>query len=321
MKKCYVPKRFNPKAAQVIERANELLEYYEKHGIECTLRSLFYRFVAKNWIPNEQKAYKRLGVILGEARLAGRMRWDIMIDKTRRAVGLERFDGPQDALDRAANSYHIDMWRYQKYRPEVWIEKDAAAGNIIRACHENDVPYLSCRGYTSLTEMWKGSMRLQSYLAAGQTPFIIHIGDHDPSGIDMSRDIVDRLQKTFMADCEFKRLALNMDQITARKLPPQPGKVKDKRYKAYVLKYGKSSWEVDAIDPLEFYKMVADEIEGLKDTIQWEKDLKEEAEVKARLHTIARTWDSPTATSGPPRNLPWAGRKREETGDADSSSA
>lgn len=320
MKKCYVPKRFNPKSAKVIERANKLLEEYAGHGITITLRSLYYRFVANNWCRNHQSEYKKLGKIIGDARLAGRIDWNHLEDRTRNLASLEHFNGPQDALNKLVGWYHVDMWANQKYRPEVWLEKDAVVGNIQRICTTNDVPYFSCRGYTSLTEMYWAGVRLSNYAKQGYTPYIIHFGDHDPSGIDMSRDILDRLAKTFMAEHEFIRVALNMDQIKQYNPPPNPAKTTDKRYRKYQEEYGDDSWELDALDPLKFGALIEEQLNSIRDDVQWAKDVEEKARVKARLKEVAEDWDKPhgssnVATSGPPPNLPWAGRKREEPGD------
>lgn len=294
MKKCYVPKKFTKSHLIVIDRANRLLEEYAKHGITITLRSLYYRFVANNWLKNKQQEYKRLGGILGDARLAGRIDWNHLEDRTRNLATLQHFDGPQHALDLLTQWYHVDMWANQQYRPEVWVEKDAVVGNIEKVCRENDVPYFSCRGFTSLTEMWRASMRMRQHIKGGQQPYIIHLGDHDPSGIDMSRDIWDRLTKTFMAGLEFKRLALTMDQIQEYNCPPNPAKTKDPRFMGYYAEYGDDSWELDALEPLKFYSLILTQIDSLKNQEQWDKDEEAKEAVRTRLSDIALNWEQMT---------------------------
>jgi hypothetical protein len=76
----------------------------------------------------------------------------------------------------------------------VWIEKDAAIGVIEAVSRANHVPYFSCRGYVSQSEMWAAGTRIGEYLRNGEQVRILHIGDHDPSGLDMTRDITDRLR-------------------------------------------------------------------------------------------------------------------------------
>jgi hypothetical protein len=218
---CYVRKKFTAAHRVVINQANEILEEYDDQGFVLTLRQLYYQFVARGLIANTQKEYKRLGSIINDARMAGEIDWYHLEDRTRKLEELEHFDDARDALKKLSGWYHIDMWKNQKFRPEVWIEKDALVGVIEGVCQENDVPYFSCRGYSSQSEMWRASIRIRLHQERNQTPFIIHLGDHDPSGIDMSRDIVDRLE-TFGGELNFERVALNMDQVEKFDPPPNP---------------------------------------------------------------------------------------------------
>lgn len=292
MKICYVTKRFSRGHLATIKRANDILDQYAAQGFTLTLRQLYYQFVARGFIPNKQKSYKRLGSIIGDGRLAGMIDWSYLEDRTRNLASLTHFDGPSDALKKLCGWYHVDMWANQGYRPEVWIEKDALVGVIQGVCEENDVPYFSCRGYTSLSEMWRAALRLKGYMREGKTPYIIHFGDHDPSGIDMSRDIVDRIQQTFLSECDFRRVALNMDQIREFNPPPNPAKVTDSRYKAYVKEYGDESWELDALEPTKFRELIETKLDGLRDDTQWDADVKEKARVKKQLIEVATDWAS-----------------------------
>lgn len=291
MKIAYKLLRFEKSSQKIIRQANLILGEYATQGIRITLRSLYYQFVARGLLPNKQTAYDRLGKIIGNARLAGLVDWEYLEDRTRNLSTLQHFDGPQDALDKLASWYHIDMWKSQRYRPEVWIEKDALVGVIEAVCQENDVPFFSCRGYTSLSEMWRASMRLRYYQESGQQPYIIHFGDHDPSGIDMSRDILERLNDTFMADCEFKRVALNMDQIREYNPPPNPAKVTDSRYESYLAKFGDESWELDALEPTQFRVLVEAQLSLIRDDKQWAIDDTERQRVKETLVELAADWD------------------------------
>lgn len=292
MKICYVPKKFSRGHLATIKRANEILDQYAAQGFVLTLRQLYYQFVARGYIPNKQKSYKRLGGIVGDARLSGLIDWEYLEDRTRNLAALQNFSGPQDALDKLARWYHIDMWESQEVRPEVWIEKDALTGVIRGVCEENDVPYFSCRGYTSLSEMWRAAMRLKGCIRSGQTPYIIHFGDHDPSGIDMSRDITERIHETFLSSCDFKRVALNMDQVEEYSPPPNPAKVTDSRYKAYVVKYGDESWELDALEPTKFRELIEGELAGIRSEEQWKKDEEDKERVRKQLLEIAKDWAS-----------------------------
>jgi len=64
---------------------------------------------------------------------------------------------------------------------------------VERACKAYRVPYFACKGYTSQSEMYAAGQRMLQHIENGKKVKIFHLGDHDPSGIDMTRDIRDRL--------------------------------------------------------------------------------------------------------------------------------
>jgi hypothetical protein len=97
-------------------------------------------------------------------------------------------------VEACVEQFRLDKWGKQPNCVEVWVEKDALVGVLQVACEPLDVPYFSCRGYTSQSEMWTAAMRLLTHVRAGKHVYIIHLADHDPSGIDMSRDIRERIE-------------------------------------------------------------------------------------------------------------------------------
>jgi hypothetical protein len=161
-------------------------------------------------------------------------------------------------MQAAARSFALDKWAKQPTRIEVWVEKEALAGVVGQAADRHDVPWFSCRGYVSQSELWAAGARLKGYIAKGQNVVVLHLGDHDPSGIDMTRDIKDRLELFIETDwlyeemtvnkatvgeiradmvvrcegrlpLEVRRIALNMDQVEEYDPPPNPAKLTDSR--------------------------------------------------------------------------------------------
>jgi hypothetical protein len=246
---CYVEKRFNRSSKILIEHANKILAEYAQRGLVVTLRQLYYQFVSRDIIPNNQKEYKRLGSVVNDARLAGLVDWDYMQDRTRNLARLASWDSPDGIIQSAARSYHRNLWEGQANYVEVWIEKDALVGVIEGICERYDVPFFSCRGYTSQSEMWAAARRFQVYERQGRKTHVIHLGDHDPSGKDMSRDITDRMNSTFGSTVNLNRIALNMDQVEQYNPPPNPAKITDSRAEGYIAEFGEESWELDALDP------------------------------------------------------------------------
>jgi len=286
----YVSKKFNTNTYQLILQANEIIEEYQSQGYSLTLRQLYYQFVARDIIPNKQTEYKRLGSVINDARLAGMIDWYAIEDRTRNLASLPHWDGPQDIVESCSTQFRYDMWEDQRCRVEVWVEKEALAGVFSRVCTELDIPYFSCRGYVSQSEMWVAAQRLQKYIEDGQWALILHFGDHDPSGIDMTRDIRDRLS-TFWADSvEVRRIALNMDQIDEHSPPPNPAKVTDSRFRGYCARYGDDSWELDALEPAVLAGLVRQEVSELVDEEKWDARAKLQEEGRKDLKLVAKKW-------------------------------
>lgn len=286
---CYVEKRFNSSTKPIIAKSIEILEEYARDGIAITLRTLYYRLVALNIIANKQTEYDRLSYIISDARLAGLIDWNYLIDRTRHLNDLEHFADGKDALKRLAAWYHIDFWANQEYRPEVWVEKDTAIGTVDRICQSFDVPYFSCRGFTSQSEMWRAGCRLARHVEGGQIPIILHFGDHDPSGKDMTRDVMKRLEM-YMGGVELERLALNMDQIHKYAPPPNPVKLTDSRSAGYIASYGRESWELEALDPKVIVDLIDAKLRELIDWDTWNADIKRKETTKKRLEALAKRW-------------------------------
>lgn len=287
----YVARNFSPKSLGLIDTANKIIAEYTAQGFNLTLRQLYYQFVARDVIPNTQREYKNLGSIINDGRLAGVIDWNAIEDRTRNLVSNSHWETPADIVRACANQYQIDKWANQDTRVEVWIEKDALIGVIEKVCQSNDVAYFSCRGYTSQSEIWGAARRLQNFESEGQETVIIHLGDHDPSGKDMTRDIQDRL-RLFGAETTVERIALNMDQIRKYKPPPNPCKITDSRANGYIKEFGKSSWELDALEPQTLSKLIQVTIDDYKIGAKWKASVKTENEHKERLSDAADEMES-----------------------------
>lgn len=292
---------FRPETMRLIGICNQIIEQYQAQGFQLTLRQLYYQLVSRDIIPNKQTEYKRLGSVVNDARLAGLIDWETIEDRTRNLEALAEWEQPSDIVATCARQFHVDLWAGQEKRPEVWIEKDALLGVIEPTCRELDVDFFSCRGYTSQSEMWRAGQRLLGYINEGQQPVILHFGDHDPSGKDMSRDIEDRLE-LFIAeeaggpDCfEMHRIALNMDQVRKYKPPPNPAKFTDSRATAYVREFGKSSWELDALEPTVIAALIRVNVEAVMERNKFKKRVALRKEGRTLLTKISNKWEDVVA--------------------------
>ena len=160
MKECFAEKDFRDTTLVLVYEANEIIAEYAAQGFTLTLRQLYYQFVARDLIPNTQRSYKRLGSVVNDARLAGLIDWAAIEDRTRHIESTPHWESPADIVRTCARQFRIDKWAKQPYRAEVWIEKEALAGVVSGVCEKLDVPYLSCRGYTSQSVMYEAAARL-----------------------------------------------------------------------------------------------------------------------------------------------------------------
>jgi hypothetical protein len=254
------------------------------------VRQLFYQLVSRALIENTQDEYKRTVDIISNGRLAGLIAWNAIEDRTRYLRELSTWSDPSNIIDYAAHSYREDIWARQSHRPEVWIEKDALLGVIEGVCREYRVPYFACRGNNSQSEQHKAGKRFEHWLAQGFTPTVLHLGDHDPNGLDMTRDNRERLAMFARHHIEVRRLALNYDQIQQYDPPPNFAKETDSRYARYVEQYGPQCWELDALDPDVIAGLVRDAIEGLIQREPWDLALAEEQWNRDTLHKAAAKW-------------------------------
>lgn len=230
----YSKKKFNDEKLGMIHKVNALVIEYQRQGYRLTLRQIYYRLVASNAFPpgrkyrsvggkwiadpengtnNAEPNYKWLGEILGDARMAGLIDWNAIEDRTRELAGVSHWGSPADIIRACHHSFRLDKWDTQQFRCEVWVEKDALEGIAKQAANGQDVDAFSCRGYGSLSSLWEAAQRLYKYVKAGQRPVIIHLGDHDPSGVDMTRDITERLNLFLETDWLRQRMP-KVDNVT-----------------------------------------------------------------------------------------------------------
>ncbi len=287
----YIDRKFSGSSLAMIEHANTIIETYQAQGYSLTLRQLYYQFVSRDLIPNQVKEYKRLGSVINDARMAGLIDWDAIEDRTRNLQSVGTWDSPDEIVGAVAQQFKLDLWADQPHRVEVWIEKEALAGVFSRVCTELRVPFFSCRGYTSQSEMWAAGRRLMRYRRhLKQVPLILHFGDHDPSGIDMTRDIVDRLALFAGGEIKVDRLALNMPQIEEYEPPPNPAKDTDSRFAQYLDVYGDESWELDALEPDVLAGLVREAVVSVRDKRKWNAAVEREQAHRKTLKAVSDRW-------------------------------
>lgn len=277
---------FKPATVKLIRQMDAIVTEYVGLGYRLTVRQLYYQLVARGIIENTERSYARVKSTCNDGRLAGMIDWDAIEDRTRAFRQLGRWDSGADILRSAANSFHKDMWEGQQHRVFIVVEKDALANVISRAANPLDVPYLAARGYPSATVLREFVQR--DLIGCDQDIIILHCGDHDPSGIDMTRDLEDRISLFLNMNVSLERIALNMDQVRELKPPPNPAKVTDSRFDDYMRKYGHESWELDALPPDYLARLIRETINQYIDQDKWSERKEEIERVRTKIETFAK---------------------------------
>lgn len=288
MRMKFQDKKLRSGSLAIIAAANKILDEYRAQDLILTLRQLYYQFVSRDLIANTQREYKRLGSIINDGRMCGLIDWNAIEDRGRNLLSFQTWDNPSHIIDSCADSYMENVWAMQSNYVEVWIEKEALIGVIEKACDAFRVPHFACKGYVSQSEMFRaGRKRFAPKFGQCKECHIIHLGDHDPSGLDMTRDIDDRVSMFAGVPVKVHRIALNLDQIDLYDPPPNPAKITDSRYETYRVHYGDESWELDALTPTVIDQLVREKIESLIDEEEMEAALAKESGNRERLRRIA----------------------------------
>lgn len=288
---CYIEKNFNAANSNLIDYMNVVIRDYQRQGYDLTVRQLYYQLVARDVIPNNLQEYKRIAGIINDAKLAGLIDWDAIVDRTREFITQPHWTSGAEIVDACVRSYNQDRWVDQDVRIWVIVEKEALVGVLDRTCKKYDVPLLAARGYPSGTVLREfAEEQLLPAIREDKGIVILHLGDHDPSGIDMTRDLEDRLSlftHGMVGNGEISRIALTMDQVEEVRPPENPAKITDSRVGEYRKRYGSSSWELDALSPSYLNNLLEEHITAQIDENVWQDTQDEVDDVKARLSDMA----------------------------------
>jgi hypothetical protein len=248
-----------------------------------TVRQVFYRLTSRGAIDKTEEEYKGTVVrLLVEMRRTGEIPFGWIADNTRWMRKPSTFNGLESALSRTAETYRRAVWDAQDAYVEIWLEKDALAGVLLDVTAPWDVPLMVTRGFPSLSYLHEAATSIRHM---DKPAFLYYFGDHDPSGVDITR-VVEKGIREFApgADITFERVAMTPTQIVELSLPTRPTKGTDSRSKGFE----GESVEVDAIEPASLREMVEACIARHIDHEEHERLLEIEEAERATLREIAR---------------------------------
>lgn len=252
--------KFRADSQAKIAKMVEIIEEHQRQNLRLTARQLYYQLVLRNLIPNVSAEYKKLTALLTDARYAGLVDWDAIEDRGRVPEQASEWPNIASLVKSALRSYRLPRWDKQDAYVELWVEKQALAGILWPLAHEYHVVLMVNKGYSSASAMYAAAQRIRT--ADCLQSIVLYLGDHDPSGEDMVRDIRTRLSE-FGAEVDVRKIALTIQQVRKYNLPPNPAKMTDSRSSKYCTKFGNESWEVDALPPDVLAQFIRSEIEDL----------------------------------------------------------
>jgi len=293
-------KNYQPQSAnaRILGCSNSIIEEFQADSFDVTLRQLYYQMIARDLFPDEwkddegnknnPKSYSKFKAIIGNGRLGGLVDWDSIVDRTRKLNRNSHWETPAELIRACAKQFRLDSRKDQYIYIEVWVEKEAMGGVLQSVCPGLDVPYFACKGYDSLSMIWRAAMRFKQEEESREV-VVLYLGDHDPSGIDMVRDIQHRLDMFGCESTVVQKIALSMEQIREHQPPPSPAKITDSRYESYQRLYGDQAWELDALDPRTLVKLITEKVAEITDQEKRDVILQEQEECRGRLRKVAES--------------------------------
>jgi len=274
----WTEKNYN-KALKVRKVVKDLADY-----LPLTLRQVYYRLVAAEVIKNTRSQYTMLSVLIKNMRLRGHLSWDDITDRTRRVTDKKGWTDKKGFLDAWASQvlsgYSRCLVQEQEKYIELWVEKDALSTVFERVAWPYCIRAVVCKGYQSVSFIRGYYDRALKAMEKGQMPVILYFGDFDPSGVQMFKATQETLESDMgLFDVEYKRIALNYEDIIEHELPNNPDAVKktDTRYKAFVEEYGAYAVELDALHPATLKQIAVEAVEAELDMELFEQQKELEA--------------------------------------------
>lgn len=279
--RCYREKEFSKAHLELIGWVNDILDDLAKDGLDATLRQIHYQLTNRPDYENTKSNYDRLGNVVSEARMAGLISWTAIEDRERHIRGHAYNDYPEEVFRGLDVGYRRNKWNDQDFYPVVGIEKRALEGVIANICYDLEVPFVALKGYSSQSVTWRLGQKLARAIQRGQRPIFFHLGDLDPSGWDMTRDLRERLSLFAGTPITVQRLALNMPQVEEYKPQPNFAKEKDSRNASFYAEFGiLKAYELDALSPRIIQGLIRDAVTMIRDDAKWADSIAKEAEDK-----------------------------------------
>ncbi|MBI2393179.1 MAG: hypothetical protein HYV09_26575 [Deltaproteobacteria bacterium] len=261
-------------------------------------RQVFYQVVSIGAIENSPANYDRVQRAIVAMRRDGTIPYARIVDRTRRKYQRAAWDSAEEAVGALHSQYRRDLWADQPTVVHVACEKQALEGIFAAACDEYGASLWILRGFISEGFVWEWAEDIRALNAAGKRVVIAFFGDFDPSGLDLERDLLDRLDG-FGAEFECFRWGIHREDIDEYGIPSVGVKATDSRTKRFVAEHGTVTAELDALPPAVLRKRVKDAIVDEIDPTAWNRLVEITNIERESMAHVARNWNSIVAMARP----------------------
>ncbi len=206
-----------------------------------SVRHVYYVLVGRipELVPKNDKGYDTVDRACIRLRQTGRLPYSWISDSTRTGYHVATYENGGDMISRHAEYYRLDLWRRARAHVEVWCESRSIAAVLLPLCRELCVSLYPTSGFSSLTQTWQAAQLMQT-AAAGRPIRLLYVGDYDPAGEHIDRDVIKKLRKHLKPYAQRHgmkpqhclqevRVAVNAEQVVQYNLPTKPRNENDLR--------------------------------------------------------------------------------------------
>ena len=276
MKKRYTDIQLSDEESDTLASIELLIEEYNDHGITLSPRQIYYQFVERGLVPNETEWCRHVEQVVATGRMLGRLDWDHIADRPLAVRAHHQFADPLDALTQLVENYAASLWDEQRWKIEVWVEKDAMVSVVGPLCYEYHIPFYTCAEIVSLSEQRRAGDRARRIRNRNEKALMIHFGDYNE---EMYARAERNMQRTLRfsggAPIEMRRIALTWDQVEEFKLPVDP---RSDRHNV--------NYEIEALDPVILDRNFRELVSDLIDEDAWDRALQCEAQGRREVEAM-----------------------------------
>ena len=184
-------KKRRRRTAEEMDEIRQAIRHVLEQAHPMSVRQVYYQLTTLGVIEKTEKDYKGTVVrLLGEMRRDGTIPYSWLADATRWMRKPTTYDSAAEAVEQLASVYRRNLWSDSDV-VELWVEKEALAGVLVEVTERWDVPLMVTRGYPSMSFVYSAAVQVVERWLHGRRTFLYYMGDHDPSGIDIDRAVVD----------------------------------------------------------------------------------------------------------------------------------